>query len=627
MSTSKPALSDEWRIRPSQNKPIDLANAIRSIQKVIAAVDDRECSVSFARQNQSSFKGSALQIRIDPRFALTSTPISGTDFDVLAGLGVHEGLHSHCQSDKVKNTGSTIYEGVATVAEEIYVDNFAKRNFPILGKYVHLARQAYKVEPNQINWDDIFVTWTAIAVFGLMPEGPWLTDIKKVAQLQLLMETSTILMAKNIEPRQRQKLYEETAERLEKMMEREKVEDQLRQNKEKEPELELDAPHGMTTQKANKEEDEPEDEEEEEDGEADNPSESNQEVPPNTETGEEKSGSGAEEGDDEESETDTSLQPSDEGEGDDGENGPDVGPDSASFDSDGDTDEEDEDGDNDKPQFVDITQLLHPATIELSPELESQVGEVLELGIVDMSQEVADGFNVSGSTAIVWTKSKEAIDTSFNEQLARQLGWVKDYKNTKGKQKYRNEPRGKLDGRRLYRAPIDGRIFKKTVIRPQQELDLVLLLDASGSMMGNQDIYEDAKALYRALPEATVLSYEDGNQVNIVEHTADRAFRKVQIGGGTPTSLALAATSLKYPRSLIIHFTDGGCNQTELAEIMPQIHDKFPLLKMVHIQLASGMGRGAFGGEIPEQEGWSRTIVMDSIHDFPNRLKDILKEW
>ena len=126
-----------------------------------------------------------MQIRIDPTYALKSVPISGENFDVLAGLGIHEGLHSHCQSDNILSRDSKVYQGLVTMGEEIYIDNFAKNNFPILGKYVHSGREAYKPPSNLVNWDDIWNTWGAIAIYGMMPEGKWLVETHSIAMLQL----------------------------------------------------------------------------------------------------------------------------------------------------------------------------------------------------------------------------------------------------------------------------------------------------------------------------------------------------------------------------------------------------------------------------------------------------------
>ena len=245
-------LSDDWRIAPSQHQALDLANSIRSLQKVIGIIDDRKCTVTYSHLNESYFSATNMMIRIDPAFAMKSSPINGNDFDVLAGLGVHEGLHSHCLSDSIRKDGTEVYKGVARIGEEIYIDNYGLRNYPILGQYIRKSRNGYKIAESLVAWDDIYMTWCAIAVYGMMPQGDWLSDIRKVAMLKLLMELSTKLMKKDLTFRDREDLYRQTSHILEQMVTRQTIEDQLSKDKSKEPPLELDAPFGLSTDRVKK---------------------------------------------------------------------------------------------------------------------------------------------------------------------------------------------------------------------------------------------------------------------------------------------------------------------------------------------------------------------------------------
>jgi len=629
MSTNKHALSDDWRTGPSLNQPIDMANALRSIQKVIAAIDTRNCEVSFNSYEESHFsvKNDELNIRIDPKFALKSTPIQGNDFDILVGLSIHEALHSACLSDRIKSIGPDAYANVSRIGEEIYIDNFGKRNFPVLGKYIHLAREGYKLGSDQISWDNVFTVWTAIAVYGIMPEGGWLSETRKIAQLQLLMELSSILIGKDHSPAERQGLYEETSKRLAKMLEREQIEDKLRQGKEKEPEISLDAPHGLVEIKSSEGP-----ERENDNAEIDDAQGTGKENETDSEEGEEEKRSGDEEGNDEDGENDASVQSVEDDEGKADKTLPRPGKNVSDANEADASDEKEESDLGDPPVIIELSELLHPTTTQLSSEVANAINEVLESGIEDMTAEVSSTFGVSGNTTIIWNKAKTDIDTEFNQALAKQLVWVKDYKNTQGHQVYRNEERGRLDSQRIFKAPINGLIFKRRVELPKSNLDLVMLLDASGSMSHNTSIYDDAKALHQTLPESVILSYSDHQGIMLTEHTEGRIFREVLPDGGTPTAKALAATALRFPNSLIIHFTDGECNRKELAELIPKIHTQFPKIKMVHVQLQENRHyRNRYQDSsdvgIPEVPGVSKTIMMDSVMDFPNKLKDILKEW
>lgn len=628
MTTSKAALSDDWRIKSSTNQPIDMANALRSIRKVIAAIDTRNCEVSFNRDEQSHFDHhdkENLLIRIDPRFALKNAPIQGHDFDVLAGLSVHEALHSSCLSDSVRKVGTDAYQNICQLGEEIYIDNFGKRNFPVLGKYIHLAREAYKPEPEQVPWDNLYSTWTAIAVFGIMPLGTWMDETKKIAQLQLLMELSSLMMGKDVSPPERQVLYEETAKRLEAMITKEEIEAKLNQNKANEPPLELEAPKGLVQIPMN------EKVEEDDNAEDDDASGDSEEAQEDSTKGEEEGGGGGEKDDGEVGEDAAPVQPTGSSEGEDIEDEPGDGQDAADS-NETDTALDEEKGNSNTPlEPVTMQGLLHPATTELSSDMANSIAEVLELGIEDMSEQVKQTFGISTPRAIVWSKAKTDIDNDFNKDLARQLVWVKDYKNTRGHQTYRNEQRGTLDAQRIYKAPINGLIFKRRVELPRSDLDLVMLLDASSSMTRNTSIYEDAKALHQTLPDSTVLSYTSRVDMELIEHTDGRAFRAVIPRGGTPTAEAIAATALRFPNSLIIHFTDGECDRDELEELFPKIHVQFPKLRMVHIMLRENNHyRNRYSQQdegIPEFDDLSKTVIMDKVEDFPGKLKEILKEW
>ena len=634
------ALSDDWRIAPSQHQALDLANSIRSLQKVISLIDDRKCMVTYNHTDESYFRATDLIIRIDPAFAMKSSPINGNDFDVLAGLGVHEGLHSQCHSDSIRQNGTETYKGIVRIGEEIYIDNYGLRNYPILGKYIRKSRNGYKVEESLVAWDDIYMTWCAIAVYGIMPQGDWLHDTRKVAMLKLLMELSVTLMEKDISTVGREELYKQTAGRLEQMVVHQSIEDRLSKNKSQEPVMELDTPFGLSNvQEQGGKEKSSNDEKEEE------TKNNNTSVESDTEN----------EAENEETEVDgkedaitTPVQSSD---GTKEKSDNDISGDGESTtnpDSTGSTvnaldpliDPLSNDGILDGPgamsrgiKKIDLLTLLHPNTAEMPAELLQTIAEVMESGIEDLTAIMDSTYDMTSGGTVIWSKAESKIDTDFDEKLARQLVWVKDWKNTIGHQTYRQEPRGKLDGTRLYRASIDQKVFKTRVMVDNGDLDLVMLCDASTSMMDKTSIYKDAKALHRTLPEAIVISYQrTGNgQIDIRTHTQGRMFKQIIPLGGTPTAEALAATALKFPNALIIHFTDGGCKQEELEDLFPKIHKQHPRLKMVHIQL-SQYQYGSYRAwntidPIPEFEGMSKTVMMDKIEEFPGKLREILRQW
>ena len=635
LTSGSDALSDDWRIAASQHQALDLANSIRSLQKVIGLIDDRKCVVTYNHTNQSYFRPTDMVIRIDPAFALKSSPINGNDFDVLAGLGIHEGLHSHCYSDDIRKEGTEAYKGIAMIGEEIYIDNYGLRNYPVLGKYIRKSRNGYKLDESLVAWNDIYMTWCAIAVYGMMPQGDWLHDIRKVAMLKLLMELSVTLMEKNIGTSDREELYKQTAHRLEQMVVHQRIEDKLSKSKEQDPILELDAPFGLSSDQVIKEDGSNGKEEEKNE----TAGEKKEIAPTVQDSNGPKDGTDTAVSELEETATDsdptvtTASNDVIDGVVDDHIN------DSTIDDHIRDILKSNEgilDGPGAMSQGagrVDLTTMLHPNTVEMPAELLQTIADVMESGIEDLTTLMNTTYDMTSGGTVIWSKAESKVDTNFDEKLARQLVWVKDWKNTTGHQTYRQEPRGKLDGTRLYRAPIDQKIFKTRVMVDQADLDLVMLCDASSSMRDKTSIYKDAKALHRTLPEATVISYQrqgDG-QIDIRIHTQGRVFKEIKPHGGTPTTEALAAVALKFPNALIIHFTDGECKQDELETLFPKIHKQHPRLKMVHIQMSQYQyGRSGMHNAIepiPEFEGMSKTVMMDRIEEFPGKLREILRQW
>ena len=136
---------------------------------------------------------------------------------------------------------------------------------------------------------------------------------------------------------------------------------------------------------------------------------------------------------------------------------------------------------------------------------------------------------------------------------------------------------GKLDARRLYRVPVDGRAFLcKIITRPDNAWNISIVSDASASMSGKYSVerpWDAAEKTFVSLVEAAkgfenhleVYGYhEDGDRCILVELYQSGKLYTVAPGGRTPSGQAILATALvlreKRKRSLIIHITDGAAN-------------------------------------------------------------------
>lgn len=137
---------------------------------------------------------------------------------------------------------------------------------------------------------------------------------------------------------------------------------------------------------------------------------------------------------------------------------------------------------------------------------------------------------------------------------------------------------GKVDARRLFRVPIDGRIFKfRDKPNTEHLWNIIIVADASASMgglSGSIRPWDFAERTFVSLAQASRYSrnhleiyayHEKGGQCILTRLLGRRGeIYTVVPGGRTPSGQAIAAAALmlkkKYNKSLIIHITDGASN-------------------------------------------------------------------
>ncbi len=132
---------------------------------------------------------------------------------------------------------------------------------------------------------------------------------------------------------------------------------------------------------------------------------------------------------------------------------------------------------------------------------------------------------------------------------------------------------GRIDPRRLYRAPVTGRCFKEVYRVPEDSWQITLLVDASGSMRGNKMyIVENTvanlnKALGTGRNRLAAYAYFEVNKICMFSRMLkDGRLFSVPPAGKTASGQAIiAATWLMdrgggRKRNLLIHITDGESN-------------------------------------------------------------------
>ena len=174
--------------------------------------------------------------------------------------------------------------------------------------------------------------------------------------------------------------------------------------------------------------------------------------------------------------------------------------------------------------------------------------------------------SVTGNDIVMPARSR------INKKLLHQLKVVIKTAAQKKTLFNRGLKTGKIDRRRLYRAPTTGTIFQTGKDEFELVNDIILLIDATGSM-ASQDKWEVAEELYQTLfsaiksynKNARLFAYNELKDVcQLTElHRRDKFF-SIFPHGKTASGEALIATALRFKdthkRPFIIHMTDGASN-------------------------------------------------------------------
>ena len=242
------ALSDSWRVTHSQMKDVELANVLQSLNRIAGAAfgmnKDNAAIIQYASKNQSDSNLELNRIRINPTFALKSTPVRNEDFDVLCGETIHECGHFLADSIKVisdaaywdkyipqvkpypkkktpgwktsherRRTGRrpsqqtqdadfynslvaplwfysdklpTLWQ-LASLLEEWYIDKKLFRQRPILQEYISRSRRAHLREavPTEVVLKDYLSYLLSVAVYHYIPQASFSLLVTKMVSITL----------------------------------------------------------------------------------------------------------------------------------------------------------------------------------------------------------------------------------------------------------------------------------------------------------------------------------------------------------------------------------------------------------------------------------------------------------
>ena len=256
----------------------------------------------------------------------------------------------------------------------------------------------------------------------------------------------------------------------------------------------------------------------------------------------------------------------------------------------------------------------------------------MDLATVDVSEGThrLDGYVKQGKPLEVKVTHLDEVPWNIpDSDPSNIISILSKYKNIRGRHTVRRTPEGKLDTKRLAAHRLTGHIHKRNKVVPRQDLELVLLLDCSGSMRGNWGIYEEAGKVFTGLRrghnKVWIYSYcHSGNTVHIDNLAPNGILHKPRIAGSTPSSEALLAIMGFHPQATIIHFTDGMPNVGVSMEQVVEIQEvDYP---------DTLVSTACFGGQAdphaypPDNERFY-THHVKSVRGWRSMLEEKVEDW
>ncbi len=240
-------------------------------------------------------------------------------------------------------------------------------------------------------------------------------------------------------------------------------------------------------------------------------------------------------------------------------------------------------GERDEPESDDGRQEAEDAA-GLDPDLAEEVENLLEDHETDLTRAilaaVEDPEAASMRTRIRQGTARMAVEP--DPLLVKQLKRIFSEQESLARRERRRRTRrclieGSLDARRLYRVPIDGKVFKsREPPRLATTWQICLVADASASMAGKGVRLKPWPIAEKAFASLAEASRDSRNRVDIYAYheekglcTLTRLYHGGKLytvvpSGRTPSGQAImaAAVTLRQSpgQSLIIHITDGASN-------------------------------------------------------------------
>lgn len=260
---------------------------------------------------------------------------------------------------------------------------------------------------------------------------------------------------------------------------------------------------------------------------------------------------------------------------------------------------------------------------------------------LDREVRIVCGEKTSGVMETVFTNAASTCKTPPDPFLVKRLRRTFELQKSKDRELVRINRgliNGRIDGRRLHRAFLDGKLFRrKEFSEGSGAWNITILVDASASMKGTAgtvsknwrivektfvSLYEAARGSGNTL---NVFAYfEGGARCQISRLLYNNRLYSVMPNGRTPTGQAIIASVLLTPddkRRLIVHITDGEPNcGASVDEAL-----KFCAKEGVElVTIGCYYDKDEVKDMFQRQYG-DRAYLMDSLDHLPEGLDSLLR--
>jgi len=205
----------------------------------------------------------------------------------------------------------------------------------------------------------------------------------------------------------------------------------------------------------------------------------------------------------------------------------------------------------------------------LDEELAAEVSFKLDEGESDLTQHISVAVEDPRAKAMntIFTRAVAKCNLNPNQSQVERLRRIFQIQKTMARRArvkgiIRGVDMGKIDARRLYRVPLDGKIFKmRDILGSDYAWNISIVADASASMAGKGTAHKPwtvAEQTFVSLAQAAkgffnhleVFGYQEkSNQCNLIQLYREGELYTITPEGKTPTGQAIIAAAMLMKRT------------------------------------------------------------------------------